>query len=403
MTEVPQHSRAAFGFVMVTVMLDMLALGLMIPVLPKLLVQFEGGDVASAAKVTGVFGFFWALMQFVSMPILGALSDRYGRRPVILLSNLGMGLDYVLMALAPSLGWLFVGRLLSGVTSATVSTAMAYVADVTAPEQRAGRFGMIGASFGFGFVIGPAVGGVLGGYDLRLPFWVAASLSLLNACYGAFVLPESLPPDRRTTAIRASWPLLSLGILLQPGRIGLTLVSTLGSLAHDALPSVFVLYASTRYGWQEREVGLVMACVGVSTAVVSAVLVRPVVRALGERRTVLVALLCGAGGFFTYGAASTGAMFLAGIPLVALWGMSGPSVQAILSRSVDATEQGQLQGAIGSLRGLTGLVGPLLFTQVFAAAITTVPGAPYLLASGLLLVAFAVAWVVAHPGTPASA
>lgn len=400
MSEVPQHGRAAFGFVLVTVMLDMLALGLMIPVLPKLLVQFQGGDVGSAAQIAGVFGFFWALMQFVSMPILGALSDRYGRRPVILLSNLGMGLDYVLMALAPSLAWLFVGRLLSGITSATASTATAYIADVSAPEERAGRFGLIGAAFGFGFVLGPAVGGVLGSYDLRLPFWFAAALSLLNAAYGAFVLPESLPPERRTTAIRASWPLLSLGILLKPGRVGLTLVSTLGNLAHDALPAVFVLYASTRYGWQEREVGLVMACVGVSTAVVSAVLVRPVVRALGERRTVLVALLCGAAGFFVYGAAPTGPLFLAGIPLVALWGMSAPSVQAILSRSVDATEQGQLQGAVGSLRGLTGLVGPLLFTQVFAAAISTLPGAPYLLASALLLAAFGVAWAVAHPPPP---
>ncbi len=199
MMNAPKGRReAAFLFILITVALDMLALGVMIPVLPKLIAEFEGGDLRAAAAVTGVFGFAWALMQFLFQPVLGALSDRYGRRPVILLSNLGLGLDYVFMALAPSLAFLFIGRLISGITAASISTANAYISDITPPEKRAGRFGMIGAAFGVGFILGPAIGGVLGDYGLRLPFWAAAALSLANALYGYFILPESLTPEKRT-------------------------------------------------------------------------------------------------------------------------------------------------------------------------------------------------------------
>ena len=192
------HGRAAFAFIFFTVCLDMLALGVIVPVLPRLVVQFEGGDFAKAASITGIFGFFSAAMQFVFSPVLGALSDRFGRRPVVLLSNLGLGLDYVLMALAPSLGWLFVGRLVSGITSATFATASAYIADVTPPERRAAQFGKLGAAFGLGFIVGPALGGLLGDLGLRVPFWAAGVLSLANVLYGFFILPESLPPERRT-------------------------------------------------------------------------------------------------------------------------------------------------------------------------------------------------------------
>jgi DHA1 family tetracycline resistance protein-like MFS transporter len=403
MTE-PRPTRAAFAFVFVTVALDMLALGIIVPVLPKLVVRFEGGDIASAATVVGVFGTAWAGMQFLGSPLLGALSDRFGRRPVILLSNLGLGLDYVLMAVAPSLAWLFVGRVISGLTSASYATASAYIADVTPPEQRAGQFGKLGAAFGLGFVVGPAVGGLLGGISLRFPFWGAAALSLANAAYGFFILPESLPRDRRApfTWARAH-AVGSLRLLRShPMLMGLAGAAFLSFLAHVSLPSMFVLYTDYRYGWSEAMVGLCLSAIGISSAVVAAAVVGPTVRRLGERRAVLAGLGFGLLGFVAYGLAPTGAAFLVGVPFMGLWGLSGPATQALLSRRVAPTEQGRLQGAVGSLRGITGMIGPLLFTQTFALAISPrrgvhVPGAPYMLAALLLTGAVYLAWHVTRP------
>ncbi len=396
--------RAALAFIVVTVVLDMLALGMIVPVLPKLVVTFEGGDTASAARIYGVFGTVWALMQFVFSPVLGALSDRFGRRPVILLSSFGLGLDYLLMAWAPTLGWLFVGRVISGVTAATFATASAYIADVTPPERRAGAFGLLGASFGLGFVLGPAVGGVLGHYGPRLPFWVAGACCLVNVCYGVFVLPESLPHDRRATF---SWnranPLGALRLLRSHRELlGLASAAFLGYVAHEALPSTFVLYTTYRYGWDERSVGLVMAAMGVCGMIVSGGFVQPIVSRIGERLTLLVSLACGVLGFAAYGLASRGALVFVGVPLQALWGMWGPATQGIMTRRVRATEQGQLQGATSSLRGIAGLFGPTLFTQTFASFIGAraawhLPGAPFLLGSGLLAASAAIAWRVTRP------
>ncbi len=250
--------RAALSFIFITVVLDMLALGMIVPVLPKLVEDFVGGNTARAAEIYGLFGTVWAAMQFVFSPVLGGLSDRFGRRPVILLSNLGLGLDYIVMALAPSVGWLFLGRVISGITSASTSTAYAYIADVAPPEKRAAGFGMLSAAFGLGFVIGPAIGGVLGNIDPRLPFWVAAGFSFLNYMYGLLVLPESLPPERRE---RFSWrranPMGSLKLLRSNRELfGLAIVNFLGNIAHEALPTTFVLYAMYRYGWNERTIGL---------------------------------------------------------------------------------------------------------------------------------------------------
>jgi DHA1 family tetracycline resistance protein-like MFS transporter len=387
--------------VVVTVVLDMLALGMIVPVLPQLVVGFEGGDTASAARVYGLFGTVWALMQFLFSPVLGALSDRYGRRPVILLSNLGLGLDYLLMAWAPTLGWLLVGRVVSGITAATFATASAYIADVTPPERRAGAFGMLGAAFGVGFVLGPAVGGLLGHLGPRVPFWVAGALSLVNVSYGLFVLPESLPPDRRAafTWQRAN-PLGSLRLLRShPELLGLGAANFLGYVAHEVLPSTFVLYTGYRYGWDARAVGLVMAAMGVSGMIVSGALVQPVVLRFGERRTLLAALACGVAGFATYGVAASGRWVFAGVPLQALWGMWGPSAQGIMTRRVDPTAQGRLQGANASLRGIAGLFGPALFTQIFATFIGPraawhLPGAPFLLAGALLALSMGIAWRV---------
>jgi DHA1 family tetracycline resistance protein-like MFS transporter len=403
-TQTPTPTRAAFAFIFVTVMLDMLALGIMAPVMPKLIIEFKGGDIASAAAISGVFSFSWAAMQFVFSPVLGALSDRYGRRPVVLLSNLGLGLDYVLMALAPTLGWLFVGRLVSGITAASFSTASAYIADVTPQEKRAARFGMLGAAFGLGFIVGPAVGGLLGQVSLRLPFWVAAGLSLANAAYGYFILPESLPPERRSqVAWQRANPLGSLKLLRShTGLLGLAAAAFLYFVAHDALPSMFVLYTDYRYQWSERTVGMALAAVGVCTTIVSATLVGPAVARLGERRALLLGLTFGLTGFLIYALAPTGMMFLVGIPLVSLWGLAGPSMQSLMSRRVGASAQGQLQGVLSSMRGISGMVGPLIFTQTFAAAIAEqgalhLPGAPYMLASALLLCSLALAWRVARP------
>ncbi len=384
---------AAFVFIFITVALDMMAVGIVAPVLPKLIIEFEHGNVASAAGYAGLFATLWAAMQFIFSPIIGAASDRFGRRTVILLSNFGLGLDYVLMALAPTLGWLFVGRLISGITSASYPTAGAYIADVTPPQERAAKFGMLGAAFGLGFIIGPALGGLLGSIDLRLPFWVAGALSLANAAYGYFILPESLPPEkRRAFSLRNAHVFGTLKLLRShPELLGLAAAVFFMALAHESLPNVFVLYTDQRYGWSETGVGLALAMVGLGSALVSVLVVRPLVRRFGERQTAIIGMSFGITGCCVFAAAQTGAVFLCGIAFVALWGIAGPSIQSLMSHRVDPTEQGQLQGAISSLRALTGMIGPILFTQVFSTAVnrggSLLLGAPYYLSALLLLVA----------------
>jgi DHA1 family tetracycline resistance protein-like MFS transporter len=406
----PAPSRAAFAFIFVTVFLDMLALGVIIPVLPELIKAFMGGDVASAAHIVGYFGFFWALMQFVFQPVLGGLSDRFGRRPVIILSNLGLGLDYILMALSPSLWFLFVGRLISGITAASFSTAGAYIADVTPPEGRAARFGMLGAAFGLGFVIGPAVGGELSAFGLRAPFWGAAVLSLLNGAYGFFVLPESLPSERRGAFIwRRATPAGSLKLLgSHPVLARLAAASFLQRLAHGSLPSMFVLYADYRYGWDSRTVGHALAAVGILQTVVSGGLVRPAIARIGERGTLMLGLILGVTGFALYGFAPTGMIFMFALPLVALWGLANPAIQSLATQRVGPSEQGRLQGAQSSLGSVADMVGPLLFTQVFAAGIVQtgalhLPGAPYYLAALFVTGALVVCWQITRPPVPALA
>jgi DHA1 family tetracycline resistance protein-like MFS transporter len=393
--------RATLVFIFITVVLDVLALGMIIPVLPKLVLGFLGGNTSRAAEIYGVFGTIWALMQFLFSPLLGALSDRFGRRPIILTSNFGLGLDYILMALSPTLSWLFVGRAISGITAASIPTAFAYIADVTPEEKRAGAFGMVGAAFGLGFVLGPALGGVLGGLHPRLPFWVSAGLSLANAMYGLFVLPESLPRERRAGFDwRKANPVGSLRLLRShPELFGLATVNFLGNLAHEVLPSVFVLYAGYRYGWGERAVGLTLAGVGVCAAIVQGGLVQPAVRRLGERPVLLIGLLFGAAGFAIYGLATTGSTFWLGVPVMSLWGFAGAATQGLMTRRVQPSEQGQLQGANNSLRGITGLIGPGLFTLTFAKFIGAwrnwdIPGAPFMLAALLLVGAMVLAWKV---------
>jgi MFS transporter, DHA1 family, tetracycline resistance protein len=399
--------RAALVFIFVTVVLDVVAIGIVIPVLPGLVVDFLGGDTAGAARVTGLFGTIWALMQFVCAPALGALSDRFGRRPVILLSVFGLGLDYILMALAPSLTWLFIGRVFSGITGASFVTAYAYIADISPPEKRAANFGLVGAAWGLGFVLGPALGGILGGISPRLPFWVAAALALVNTLYGLFVLPESLPRERRQSfAWSRANPVGALRLLSShPELLGLAGVSFLYFLAHQVLPSVTVLYTNYRYGWSEQTMGFTLAGVGIASIIVQAGLVRPVVKNLGERRALMIGLLCGAGAFAVYGMATTGMGFWMGMPIGALMGLFQPSAQGLMTRHVSASEQGQLQGANSSVMGITGLLGPGLFSLTFAHFIGSqtawhLPGAPYMLAATLLVLATFIAWRITSAHAP---
>ena len=396
-----QVRKAALAFIFVTVVIDVLALGIVIPVLPKLVVAFEGGDTARAADTFGIFMAVWGLMQFVCMPLVGAISDHFGRRPVILLSCFGLGCDYFLMAWAPSLAWLLVGRIISGATASSFSTSFAYIADVAPPDKRAQYFGYVGAAFGLGFVLGPAFGGILGNVDPRLPFKVAGVMALLAAAYGYFILPESLAPGRRE---KFEWkkanPVGSLVLLRShPELAGLSVSYFLMQLAHVALPSVAVLYMGYRYGWDTLQVGFVLAGVGICSMIVQGALIKPLVSKLGERRSLALGLLFGVIGFAIYGIASTGLLFLIGVPVMALWGFATPSLQALMTRHVSGSEQGKLQGANASMTAIAGLIGPMIFATAFsyfiaADAPVQLPGAPYLLAAAILLASCAIAWHV---------
>lgn len=380
--------RAALAFIFVSIVLDIVAFGIIIPVLPKLIESFVNNDAARAAEWVGLFGTVWALMQFFCAPILGAMSDRFGRRPVLLLSIAGLGLDYVFMALAPSLGWLLVGRILSGMTASGFATASAYIADVTEPENRAAAFGIVGAAWGFGFVVGPALGGILGATDPRLPFWVAGTLALVNAAYGFFVLPESLPKEKRAgfSWTRAN-PLGSLRFLQAHRELfSLAGVSFLYNLGHTVFPSVFVLWASYQYNWDSKDVGIALAVVGIANIVVQGGLVRPLVKRLGARRAMAIGATAGTLGFTLYGLAAAVPLFWVAIFVYSPAGVFNPSLMGVMSKRVGPSEQGRLQGATSSLMGIAGMVGPALFTLSFAWAIRPgspihLPGLPFLIAA----------------------
>ena len=406
----PTPRKAALVFIFLVVLLDVLAFGLIIPVLPHLVEEFTG-STARAALWIGVFGTVFAAIQFISAPIQGALSDRYGRRPVILFSCLGLGLDFAIMALAPTLWWLLLARVFSGVFSASFTTANAYVADIIAPDQRAKSYGMIGAAFGVGFTIGPVIGGWLGEFDLRLPFWFAAGLALLNFCYGLFVLPESLPPASR--AKRFDWtatrPHAAMVLLARyPAIIGLAAVVFIANLAHYVYPSVFVLFADVRYGWGPWQVGWVLFLVGVCSVIVNVAVVGRAVKAMGERGALMFGLACGVAGFVVYAFAPSGWIFLLGLPVSALWAMASPACQALITRQVDADMQGRIQGALMSLVSVAGIIAPISFASVFGLFIgerapVAFPGAPWLLAAMLLAVAVLIAWRHAPKTAPGPA
>jgi DHA1 family tetracycline resistance protein-like MFS transporter len=397
MAEQAKSRPAGTAFVLVTVLLDTLGLGLLIPVVPRLVASFLGGDLGAASHYFGVLVSLYAAMQFLFAPVLGGLSDRFGRRPIILLSLLGAAASYLLSGFAPALSWLFIGRIISGITGASFSAAGAYIADVTPPEKRAASFGLIGAVFGLGFILGPALGGVLGEVGLRVPYFVAAGLNFVNMMYGLFVLPESLAPaNRRAFSFARANPLGSLRALgRHPIVLGLAGTMMCSFMAQWILQSIWALHSQSRFGWSLRMVGVSLMVVGVATAVVQGGLVRVVVPRLGERRALLLGLLMAVTGHTLLGLANHGWMLLVFIVPLALGGLAGPAVQAIISREVGANEQGELQGSLNSLNGIAAIVAPVIGTTLLArfgaeGASPHIPGAAFFAAAafnalGLLL------------------
>lgn len=384
-------NRYALAFIFITMFVDTIGLGIIIPVAPKLIMELTGAPLSTASEYGGWLGFVYALMLFACSPLIGNLSDRFGRRPVLIVSLLALGVDYAITGWAPTIWWLFIGRFLSGAAGAAYTTANAYIADVTPPEKRAANFGLVGAAFSVGFVVGPAIGGILGEYGVRLPFFVAAGLAVANALFGLFVLKESLPREhRRPFEIWRANPLGALVALRRfPAALGFVAIFMLMRLAHDANPSVWTWYVYLKFGWTPAEVGYSMMFLGLVMAAVYGYVVRVAIPHLGERRAAYLGLLCGAVGFAGYGFASHGWMMYAWMVVWALMGLAMPSINAILSRDVGPKEQGELQGALASVGGLTSIVAPPLLTHVFAwftAADAPVyfPGAAFL-AAGLML------------------
>jgi DHA1 family tetracycline resistance protein-like MFS transporter len=392
--------KAAMAFIFVTAVLDIVAMGIIIPVLPPLIEEFAGSS-ANAGWINGIFVALWAGMQFVCSPIVGSLSDRYGRRPVILISTIGLSLDYVLMALAPNLWWLALGRIIAGITSSSFTTVYAYMADVTPPEGRARAYGLIGAAFGGGFILGPLLGGLLGEISPRAPFWFAAALSGVAFLYGLVVLPESLPPERR---MAFSWkranPVGAMVLLRRHAELtGLAVVTFLLHFSHHIFSAVWVLYAGYRYGWTPWQVGVLLACVGVADMVVQGLVVGPAVKRFGDRKVMVFGLFGGAVGIALMGFAWTGWMQFVSILPNALWGLAMPTLQSLMTRLVSESEQGQLQGANMSVASIAGIASPVFFGGVYAWSVgpgfdIAWSGFAFYIASAILIAAALVGWRV---------
>lgn len=382
----------ALVFVVITVLIDIIGFGLILPVLPRLLVELTGDTVNQAAIDGGWLAFVYAVMQFVCAPLLGNLSDRFGRRPVLLFAVGALGVDYIVMGFAPTLAWLFLGRTLAGIAGASFTPAYAYVADVSPPDKRAQSFGLISAAFGVGFILGPALGGLLGQLGTRTPFFAAAALSLLNLVYGTFVLPESLPLEaRRPFEWRRANP---LGTLLQmrkhPVVLGLLGALFLWMVAHQVMPSTWTFYTKFRFGWSEAMIGASLAAAGVVMAVSQATLMRVLVPRLGERRTALTGIAVASVGYFGYGIASASWMMFAWLATWFLGALVMPSTNALMSHRVEKGAQGELQGAVASLFGLSSIVGPPLMTQLFGRF--SAPDAPVHLPGAAFFASTLLAW-----------
>lgn len=385
----------ALLFIFITVLVDVIGLGIIIPIVPKLIENLTGLGINEASKYGGWLLFSFAIMQFIFSPILGGLSDRFGRRPILLLSLFGLGLDYIFHAFAPSIAWLFVGRIIAGIMGASFSTATAYIADISSPEKRAQNFGLIGAAFGLGFIIGPVIGGISSKWGTNVPFLIAAGLTLLNVIYGYFVLPESLSKDnRRAFEWKRANPISSLKNLRKyPVVSGLVISLVITFIASHAVQSNWSFYTMYKFNWTAEIVGYSLAVVGVLVAFVQGFLIRKIIPRLGQVKSIYLGMSFSALGLLLFGLASESWMMFAFLIPYCLGGIAGPSIQGVISSQVLANEQGELQGALTSLMSLCGVFGPLLMTNLFAFATAKnstfhVPGAPFFLASCLTLVSF---------------
>jgi MFS transporter, DHA1 family, tetracycline resistance protein len=391
--DAPTERKPALGFIFITLVLLVLGFGIIIPVLPNLVKQFNGGNVAQGSSSYGWLVGVYAVMQFVASPVLGSISDRFGRRKVILVALAGTAIDYVIMGFAPSLAWLFVARMISGMTAGTLATCNAYIADVTPPEKRAQGYGLVGAAFGLGFIIGPALGGLLGEISLKLPFFVAAGCVAANWLYGAFVLPESLPPkNRRPFSWKRANPVGSLMALRRfRGVVDLACMHFIFNFANSMLQTIWVLYTGYRYGWSNLQVGLSLAVIGTMAVIVQGGLVRRIIARIGERRGLAIGLSLSSLAMAGYGTATKGWMIYV-IVLIGAWGgIAGPSGQALITKHVPPNEQGAVQGSLFGLVSLAGIFAPLLAAWSFGRCIPRLPGIAFYEASFLILIALALA------------
>lgn len=400
-----KNKKAALGFIFLTLVIDVTGLGIIIPVLPKLIEQLIHGTVSEAAKWGGLLTGAYAVMQFIFSPVLGGLSDRFGRRPILLFSLFGFGLDYIFLSFAPTIGWLFAGRAIAGITGASFTTATAYIADISTDENRAQNFGMVGAAFGIGFIIGPVVGGLLGSFGPRIPFMVAAGLSLLNCLYGYFVLPESLDKEhRRAFEWKRANP---IGSLLQlkkyPSLGGLIFAFSLIYLASQAVQSNWGFFTIERFGWDEKMIGISLGVVGLLVGLVQGLLIRVVNPKLGSEKSIYMGLGLYALGLLLFAFASQSWMMFVFLIPYCLGGISGPALQSVISGGIPANEQGELQGALTSLISLTSIVGPLMMTGLFSyftgpKAPFYFPGISFLTGAIFMFASAVIAYRALHPG-----
>ncbi|MCP9768865.1 MFS transporter [Lacihabitans sp. LS3-19] len=388
----PAKNSKAIFFILVTVLIDVIGIGIIIPIMPSLYQELTGGTVSEASQYSAYLVFIYAIMQFIFSPIIGGLSDQYGRRPVLLISLFGFGLDFVFLALAPTIAWLFVGRTISGIVGASFTTANAYIADVTEPEKRAQSFGMIGAAFGLGFIIGPSLGGILGEYGTRVPFWVSAGLSLCNWLYGYFILPESLlPENRRKFDIKRANPIGSLlNLKKYPYVLALVLSLFLVNVSNFATQGTWSFYGIEKFGWSKMEVGLSLGFVGLMVAIVQGGLIRVIIPKLGQEKSLFLGLAINSLGLAAFAFATQSWMMYAIMIPFAVGGLAGPAFQGIISNQVGKSEQGELQGGLSSLMSIAAIIGQPLMLGLFRAftkenAPVYFPGAPFLM-GGILTV-----------------
>lgn len=391
--------KAALGFIFITLLIDVTGLGIIIPVLPKLITELIHGNLSQASAIGGWLTFAYAIMQFLFAPVLGNLSDRFGRRPVLLFSLLGFGADYIFLAFAPSIAWLFVGRIIAGITGASFTTASAYIADVSTLENRAQNFGMIGAAFGLGFIIGPVMGGLLGQYGSRVPFMAAAGLSLLNALYGFLILPESLSKEnRRPFVLKRANP---VGALLQlrkyPAISGLVFSLILLYTASNGMQSVWSYYGIEKLQWNEKMIGYSLGFIGLLTALVQTVVIRWTIPKFGTEKNLYIGFILYSIGLFLFAFAANSWQMFAFIVPYCLGGIADPAMQSIMSGHVPAAEQGELQGALTSLMSATTIFAPVMMTSLFSYFTSSktpflFPGAPFFLGAILVLISTVLAY-----------